>query len=319
MKNKLLILMLVVISIVFVGCDIAKEREVKTIRIGGSSVYTGSVAMVMKERELLEKYLPENVNVEWVEIETGPDLRDALLSDNIDIAGISLMTFITSYENDLPLTLVSFSGATPIKLYSNDENVKALEEFTSDSKIAITNKNTTLHTAFLATCKEQLGDSVQYDSNLSPIPGSDALASVQTGKDFNGAIFSFPLCTKADKVEGLTMLEDMSTVIKDYGIGAAFVARKDFYDDNAEIMEAFLNAQKDATDYIVNNDEEAAEFLCESFGCDKQLVVEAIKNMPPTEKVIGYDKQAQLLYEAGILKDEPTLFKDLDNYERIPK
>ena len=65
--------------------------------------------------------------------------------------------------------------------------------------------------------------------------------------------------------------------------------------------------------------EEAATILSEYYEIEQKDVLDALKNMPPTNKIVGYDKQAQLLFDAGILTKQPTKFDDLENYEKIVK
>lgn len=293
-------------------------NEKRTVRICYSGVYVDATSMVMAKEGILDKYLPENVTVEWKEIASGPDIRDALVSENVDIADFSLMTFLTSKENDLPIKIISYSGSTPIYLYSHTKNIEKLEDFESNDSISITNKNTNLHIAFLALCEKNLGNALELDANLSPIPAADALASLETSNDYQGAIFSFPMSKKADNINNLYKIEDMTDLIKEYGVGSVMVTRNEYYENNSDIIEAFRQAQEETIAFIVNNPEKAAEDLYEHYGCTKEDVVDAIQNMPPTNVVSGYDKQAQLLYEAGILTKKPQLFEELDNYDEIP-
>ena len=308
-------------SIVFVGCGDREEStdNKRTVRICQSGVYVGATSIIMEKKGILEKHLPENVNVEWSQIATGPDIRDAILSGSVDIADFSLMTFITGYENGLPIDLLSFSGSTPIYLYANSNDIEEIDDFNEKSSISITNKNTNLHLAVLALCKRELGNAVALDNNLTAIPAADAIASVQTSSDFDGAVFSFPMSVKADEIENLKQMYDMSDLIKEYSIGSVIVASRDFCKTNADITKAFLGAQEETIEYISKNKEETAEILSNAFGCEKEDVLYALEVMPPTNKVEGYDKMAQLLYEAGILEREPAKFNTLENYDDIVK
>lgn len=291
----------------------------RVVRIAQTGVYVSATAQIMKEKEILEKYLPEDVEIEWSQIATGPDLREAIISGNADIADFSLMTYIAAYENGLPLTLLSFSGSTPINIYSNDSEVEVLDGFPSTSSIAITNKSTNLHIAFLAYCKEQLGDAMRYDNCLSPIPAADAIASLQTSRDYNGAVFSFPMMVKAEENQNLKLIADMTDVITNYSIGDGFITHSDYIKENKDIIDAFLAAQDETLQFISDHSEETAQILATLYGVEVEEVNEVLAKMPPRKEVVGYDKQAELLYEAGILPKEPTKFANLPNYENIPK
>ncbi|MCM1258957.1 MAG: hypothetical protein NC307_14050 [Roseburia sp.] len=86
-----------------------------------------------------------------------------------------------------------------------------------------------------------------------------------------------------------------------------------------DIVDAFLKAQEETLQFIEENPEETAQILSSLYGVEQSLVSDVLKSMPPQKKVVGYDKQAQLLYQAGILEKEPTKFEDIPNHENIPK
>ncbi|MBE5936758.1 MAG: ABC transporter substrate-binding protein [Lachnospiraceae bacterium] len=317
--KKLMSCILIISIVIMAACGSGKgNKEERTVRINCHDVYAATTLLVMKEYKILEKYLPENVKVEWVELATGPDIRDAMVSGNLDIADLSLMTFIMGYENKLPLKLVSYMGATPIKVYSNSESINSVSDIGTNDKIAITNKTTTLHAAFLGLCEDKLGDAMIYDNNLSAVPAADALASISNSDDYKAAIFSFPNCSKAEELDNVKLLEDMSDVIEKYSVGAASVSSSEFYDNNKDIIEAYKKAQDDVLNYIEENTDEVSVFLAERFGVSAELVKEVIETMPPSKFVNNYDLQAKLLYDNGILTSEPTKFIELENYDEIP-
>ena len=316
--NKRILVTILLVSALVLVASCGKKND-NVLRIARSNVYVAATSQIMQEKKILEKYLPEGMSVEWNVIATGPDLREALVSGQADIADFSLMTFITGYENSLPLTLMSFCGSTPINIYSCDGQKTSLVDFCENDLIAITNRATNLHIAYLAQCKKELGKSVALDNNLSPIPASEALAAIQTGDDYAGAVFSFPMYVKAEKIEKVTKIADMAGVIKEYCIGDAFVANSEFYEKNPDIIDAFINAQKEAVEFIKNNPKEASQILANIYGVEPEVVENVIGIMPPSMEVTGYDLQAELLYEAGILKKQPTKFVDLHNYNSIVK
>lgn len=320
---SLVMCMVMMFSCILTGCgdrtEQTSETETKKVRICSCGLYVDATKLIMREKKILEKYLPENVEIEWSQIASGPDIRDAVVSGNVDIADISLMTFITGYENGLPIDLLSFDGSTPTYLYTNRKDIKSVKDFGEGSSISITNKNTNLHLAVLALCKREAGNPLALDKYLTPIPAADALSSLQTSQSFNGAVFTFPMSVKADKVDGLNLLYDMSDLVKEYNIGSAMIANREFRKNNPDIISAFLKAQSEALKYIESNQEESADILSSLFGCEKEDVLHAFEVMPPTDKVTGYDKLAQLLYESKIIEKEPTKFASLANYESIVK
>lgn len=321
MKKKLTRALIVMVSAMMIvslaGCG--SQPKERTVRMHIHYTYSSGVSCIMKEKEFLEKHLPEGVTVEWIQLTSGVDARDALISGQIDIGGLALINYISAYENGLPLTLLSYHGSMPVNIFSNDPEITAMDKFTETSRIAIANKSTIMHMAFLAYCKDTLGDAMIYDNQLTTIPAADALASLQTSKDFNAGVFSYPMLLKAKEVEHLVLLADLTETIEKYGIGSALVMRSDYYEENKDIVEAFLEAQDETVQFMWDNPEETAQILSGLFDVEADDILDVLQAMPPHKEMVGYDMQAQLMYEAGILEKEPTKFADLPNYENIPK
>lgn len=118
-KRKLgifLIIAVVIVAIVFSvvlqnrsqenGEQVAKERTV-TINYNPDN-YASAVFQIAKEKGLFEKYLPENVKVKWTTLSSASDIRDAMVSGEINIGTPGIMAYMTAIDNDMPLSLMSF-------------------------------------------------------------------------------------------------------------------------------------------------------------------------------------------------------------------
>lgn len=117
-KNLVAILVLAVIIIAIVasvvvqnqsqekGEQIAKERTV-VINYNPDN-YASAVFQIAKEKNLFEKYLPENVKIEWTTLTSASDIRDSMVSGDIDIGTPGIMAYMTAIDNGMPLSLMSF-------------------------------------------------------------------------------------------------------------------------------------------------------------------------------------------------------------------
>lgn len=319
--KKMIVMLLVVCSLLVtvVGCgatNAEKKYENMTIRIAISSSYGTATSNIMREYGLLEQCLPQGVTVEWVTMTSASDMRDAVVSGDLDVVCTSLPTFIMAYENGLPLELISFAGGVPIGLYTNDESITNLNKFSNDDRICAKSKGNNGHIAFLIACKEELGDAMALDSQIVTMGESDALGILQSSDEYQASIFSFPMTVKAEKA-GLYEVVNYNQIITDYGIGSTYFTRQQFYNDNPEIIAAIREAQNMALDLIKNDPAGVAQKLSPVFDLDEEYILSAFEAMPPRKEYLGYDKLASLLYEINLLEKEPTLFKDLPNYEDI--
>lgn len=316
-------LILAIMVVMFTGCgsgdDTSKSGEKRTLRIGSTQVYTTALMSIAIDQKFLDECLPEGVDYTFNKLATGPDCRDALISSQIDLCDMATMTYMMSLENDLPITPICATGSTPIYLYSCNKDIKSIKDFKSTNRIAITNRATTLHVAFLGVCKDKLGDAKVLDSCLVPIPAADALAALSTKSDFDGAIFSFPNKVKADQLENLTLLEDMTDIINKYGDGGLLVTRDDYVKENKDIFDGYIASLKKAKQFVEEKPDEAAEILSKVYGVEPKYIKEAFAAMPPDYIVKNYDELGTLLYESGALTKEPAKFSEIKNYENIPK
>lgn len=316
--KKLLSVLLAVVLIVSLAVSITGcgSKQEKTIHISISTSYGTTTSNIMKEYQLLDKCLPEGYTVEWKTMTSASDMRDALVAGDLDIVCTSLPTFILGYENGLPLQLISFAGSVPIGLYTNDASIKSLSDFDKTDRIAAKSKGNNGHIAFLISCKEELGDALSLDEQIATVQEADALALLQSSNDYQASIFSFPMTVKAEKA-GLHEVVSFNDVINDYGIGSTYFTRKDFYNDEPEVVAALRKAQGMALDLIKNDPEGVAKKLSPIFDLGEEDILFALNTMPPQSQYKGYDKLAQLLYQIGLVEHEPTKFEDLANYNDI--
>ena len=288
----------------------------KVVHISISTSYGTATSNIMKEYNLLDECLPDGYSVEWHFMTSASDMRDALVAGDLDVVCTSLPTFITAYENGMPFELISFAGSVPIGLYGNDTNVDSLDDFVEGDVIAAKSKGNNGHIAFLIACQQELGDAMALDDQIATVQEADALALLQSSKDYKASIFSFPMTKKAEKA-GLHQIISFNGIIKDYGIGSTYFTRQDFYKEEPEVIAAIREAQQQALDLLEKDPESVAKKLSTVFELEEEYVLTALEEMPPCSEYSGYDKLAQMLYEIGLLEKEPTKFKELESYEDI--
>lgn len=319
MKRLLCYFIMGMIALLSTGCG-AKQTDappLQKITLNDSEALSNGVMAIIRHENLMEKYLPEGVEVEWTTLAAAAEIRDGILSKNIDIAAYALPTFIMGEQNDLPLRMLSTIGGTPIKLYSNDESIQDLSDFDSEDRIAVVGLGSMLHIAFLAEANERGLDVSQYDNVFAVMPHADGLAALSGGNDVNGLILTFPTTLKADATETIHEVFDLSDITVQYGINVVSVMSKDIYEQYPEVVDAFLKAQEDAIQLYQENPDYVAGFLAENLEIDPQTIKDAWTKVPLTMEIKGYDEQARLLYEMGLIEQEPKSFDELSNYENL--
>lgn len=132
--------------------NIAKERTV-VINYNPDN-YASSVFQIAKEKGIFEKYLPENVKIEWTTLTSASDIRDSMVSGDIDVGTPGIMAYMTAIDNGMPLTLMSFYGYATVKAYSNQEDINSIADFNTGDQISISGLASNPQAAYLAALKE---------------------------------------------------------------------------------------------------------------------------------------------------------------------
>lgn len=299
----------------------AKSHNSRTVTIAyNPNGYGSAISQIMVEDKILEKYLPQDTTVEWVQMSSASDIRDALASNAVNIAAPALSAFITAYENGMPLTLMSNYGNASVYLFSN-KDVSSVEQFDpAADTIAIKGLNTNPHISFLAYIKERGLNVSEYNAMLTKIPEAETLALLeQDNSEISGAVLSYPVSNKAALIEDVQLVADFSSVIAEYNLGNCLCSNSKFYSENSDIISAFESARDEILQNWDANLEHNADVLTRVWDGNRGEIRDMMISIPPVKEVTGYNKLAALMYECGILDHEAALFEDLPNYDRIAK
>jgi NitT/TauT family transport system substrate-binding protein len=296
-------------------------KETK-IRLVCGAAYSSVVAHVVKLKGLLDNKLPEDVSAEWITIESSAGSRDALASNQVDVAYSSLITIISGIENGLPVTILSNSSTFPAYIYSNNPDINHLEDIKPTHRVAISSLGGANHLSLLLASKEAFGNVDQFNSNLSAMSYSDILASLMTSKDIDCAVIGFPNVSAANRIQNLKVIHDLTPILKKYNLGHCISASQSFSENNPVLIKAVLDATQEAMDFLNNNPSEAAKLLTQQYsGVSVEEIEEQIKAIPFTTNISesSYNSIASLMYEISILTTPPKKFSELSNYDAIPK
>lgn len=309
-KNKFTIV-LIIISMICSGCSNNKNDERIVTIAYNPTAYASAVSQIMISNNILDKYLPKDVKINYVEMSSAADIRDALASGTIDIATPALTAFIAAYENNMPIQLISNYGSAQVCMYGNND-INSITDFEEGDLIAIKGLNTNPHIALLAYCKEMGLDIDKYNKMLNKIPEPETIAML-SNSSIKGAVLSYPITKQAENLDNCKMLIDFSDVIKKYSLGTVACANTQFFESNQDIVNAFEKAHKEIVDNWDENMDENAKILSLQYKCKKEEVCQLIREFPPQMQITGYDELASLMYECGMLQKEPKKYNFISN------
>ena len=300
------------------GCGGSGAETVVTVNSSGN--YIVAALVIMQEEKLLEKYLPEGYTVRWKNIATSTEIRDAMLTGDVNLSAPALSTVISSLENGIPFRILSYMSTPVYKMYTSRPDLEDLDGLGPQGKISVTGYSGSMHLAFLAYCKEKYGDLNYFQSNLVVMPNTEALASLSSGSGVDVSLFQFSTNLLAEADPNIRLLEDITDVAGQYGVGQACITTEDYAAQHPEVIAAFLDAQQEAIELFYQQPERVADLLIASgIDIDRQDLLDAMPDSGPSGVLTAgqYDTLANFMYEAGMLSKAPKNLEDYGFYPSI--
>jgi ABC-type nitrate/sulfonate/bicarbonate transport system substrate-binding protein len=327
-KTGLLILMLV--SVFWVNACSQSQNTLPdgnagyvrdVFRVSYSTTFGSVIQHVMNEKNILDKYLPEGVSSEWININGGQDMRDALVADKIDVAVPSSSIVTMAIENGFPLIILANGPFMPGKVFSGSPDIKSMDDITPSSKISVINMGSVVKNAVEIYAKEMYSDPFKFENNFVAMDNADALALMKNSNELDCAVFYFPFSVRAEKTEKLTPILDITPIMLENSLGTFVTTSLEFYTENPVLIEAFYKAMNETVKFINGHPDEVGELLAEYYGTDADDISSTVEEFPVVSEVSekGYDKIADFMHEIGLLSETPHRFSELPNYDDIPK
>lgn len=110
--------------------------------------------------------------------------------------------------------------------------------------------------------KEELGDAHALDNNLVAMSHPDGMTALMSGS-VACQLTTAPYIFKAKEQDNIKEAESLDSVWPEGNAFIVGLVSDDLYENQPEIYQAVVDATQEAMDYINNNQEEAANILCQ--------------------------------------------------------
>lgn len=297
--------------------------ETTELRIAKQPGVSYLPAIVAEKRGLVEKHALaaglKDFKMSWTILGSGGAGNDALLSGSIDmmVSGGPNMLIVWAKTNGDVKGVVA-TGAMPMQLISVNPKVKTLADFTEADKIALPTIKVGTQPAVLGIAVEkQFGiDAVQRFSNMQvAMSHPDGLIAMQNQSSGVTAHFTQPPFQDLElKIPGAHVVLDSTDVMGGPLSNGCVYSTTKFHDANPKVIRAFVDAIKEAVDFIAKDKRAAAKIYLEAH---KEKITEdelvAILERPTSvfsPAPQNLLKAAQFFYRAGFTKQNPQSWKE---------
>ncbi|MDW7661199.1 MAG: aliphatic sulfonate ABC transporter substrate-binding protein [Bacillota bacterium] len=254
-----LLIMLLVIS----GCS-KDEDEVSKVRIAHFPNVTHAQALVAREMGAFEEKLGDDLKVEYFVFNAGPSEIEAFFAGELDLGYIGPVPALNGNiksDGDIVI-LAGATNAGAIVVVSEGSDIQSIADL-QNKKVAVPQIGNTQHLSLLNLLSENnLSDTTKGGNvDVVPVSNPDIKTLLENG-GVDAACVPEPWGSRLVYEIGARILLDEKEVFRNGEYSTALlIGRKDFVEENPEIVKKVLEAHLEMTEYLINNTETAKSMV----------------------------------------------------------
>jgi NitT/TauT family transport system substrate-binding protein len=301
------------------------HAETSQVRFVLGPSLTFLVFAVMEHDKLVEKHVEaaglSAPKVTFTRLSNNDAIRDAVLSGASDIGSTGVPSFLPMWA--LTKTTTNIMGvaafnALPLVLVTSNPTVKTIADFTEKDRIALPGVLNSTQAIVLQMAAEKLwgpGNHKRLDALTVSRGHPDAFAALTSGSEITAHFAAPPFDRMALAKPGIRRMFSSHDVYGGPGTNGVSLATRAFRDTNPKTLRAVVEAMKEATALINADRRKSAENYVKVTG-DKIGAEGIFKILDAPDMVFSATPNATLavakfMYRTGLIKVEPTSWKDL--------
>lgn len=296
------------------GCASAQEgaegKEDLTVAYQYGLAY--APLTIMQELHLIEKNYAGDLEIEWLNLNSGSAINEGMMTGDIDVANMGVGPFVTGVTAGIPYKMYATISAQPHKLMTNNPEIHSLADITGEEKIALVNIGSIQHILLAMQAKEELGDARALDENIVAMSHPDGMVALLSGS-VDCQLTTAPYIYEEMETEGVHEVAGLETVWPE---GSAFIVgivSDKLCAENPQLYEAVVAATQEAIAYINENPQQAAEIVAEKQDYSAEEVLEWI-SAPGCEydtHLDGVMDMAKFMAQEGFIENAPESFESI--------
>lgn len=323
LKNIGIYLIAIIAAVSFIGCSSDKGRDKNSgentkVRVGFFPNITHSQALVGKNQGQFQKSLGDKYPIEWKQFNAGPAEIEALLAGELDMGYIGPGPAINGYTKSKGEIQIigGASDAGAVLVARKDADIKEVKDL-QGKKVAIPQFGNTQDLSLRALLKENgLKDKTKGGTVEIVQAENPDIKTLLDQSRIDAALVPEPWGSRLEKEVGAKLVLDYNKVWREGQYSTAvIVARKDFIKKHPEVVEKFLKAHIDITDYINKDNEGAKSAINDELGkltkkplpnevLDSSFKRVVVTNNPEKKSI---EEMVDLSVDVGFLREKPDL------------
>ncbi|RCX17258.1 NitT/TauT family transport system substrate-binding protein [Anaerobacterium chartisolvens] len=301
---------------IFAACESSGQQKALSVRIAHFPNITHSQALVGRAGGQFQKALGDLASIEWKVFNAGPSEIEAFFAGEIDIGYIGPGPAINGYsKSGGELQIIAGATDAGAVLVSRRDLVISDVKELSGKRVAVPQFGNTQDLSLRNLLRENgLADSAKGGTvEIRQAENADIKTLLDAG-EIDAALVPEPWGSRLiNEVQANVVLDYNEVWREGKYTTAVVVARTEFLKDHPDIVERFLTAHVELTDYI-NKNQDAAKTAVNSQieELTKKPLSQEVLNQAFNRLIITNDPQKQSVYEfvelsvdSGFLKQSP--------------
>jgi NitT/TauT family transport system substrate-binding protein len=302
----------------------ARAQEIKVTRQYGLPYLP---LMVMEHEKLLEKHLKAkgaaDAKVTWATMSTTTATVDGLLSGSVDFASAGITGLLAMWDKTQgtrnEIKAISGISSFPYPLVTRNPAVKTLKDFTDKDRIAVPAVKISVQAIVLQMAAAQAFGADNRGA-LDPLTVSmghpTAAVAVISGKSEVDSHFSYPPYSVEElRTPGVHAVLWANDVTKGPATTIEVVTPARVVNDHPQWVDAWLAAQREASDFINQHHREAADMYLAMTNEKKLSADDLVKILSDPQVRVDITPHntmvfARYMHDVGSLKRMPASWKD---------
>jgi NitT/TauT family transport system substrate-binding protein len=292
---------------------VSHAQEARQLRIVKQPGLGYLQLVVMRELKLLEKRAP-GVEIEWRQLTSGPVIRDAMVAGQMDVGSGGVGPFIQAIDRGIDWKTLGALNEMPLYLNCARDDIKSLRDVKPSDRIAMPAIGSIQHVALQMAAEKELGDPKKLNQQIVAMSHPDATAAILSKREITCHLSSPPFQYEQLRDKGIHKVLDSYQAAGGPHTFNLVWASDRWVRANPALARAFVDALREATDFVVQRPAEAARLYATSekskSSAEEILAIMKQDGIRYTMTPTGLGKFAAFMSKIGMIKTVPASWRD---------
>src|SRR6056297_2465030 len=279
------------------------QKNEKTLVVAEQYGLAYAPLQIVRAQGLLEAELPE-YRVEWRRLGNTAAIREAMLAGRLDAGFMGIPPFLIGYDRGMEWRIFTGLSEAPLGLVSWREDVRSLEDFGPEDRIALPQPGSIQHILLSMACERQLGEARALDNRLVTMNHPDGMNALLSGRGISAHFTSPPYLMEELAAKGTHLVVSGREAMGGDFTFIVGVATNSLLQESPEAIGALRRALAQAIYLLEHEREQVLGLLSNEYGLEQETLTDYLdwEGMEYSQQVAGVERFIEFMRAQGYLE-----------------